>query len=84
MLRAGKVPILMNMSITTGTTEMNYTIYNTGDIIFWKPNGDVAHVWTSDGLYCSEGTFVQSNFLTKAIVHCTRYAVIAIDRFLKA
>ncbi len=62
----------------------NYTIYNTGDIIFWKPNGDVASVWTSDGLYVSDHHWIQSTFLTRGIVHITRRAIIAIDRFLKA
>ncbi len=81
----GKVPILMSITIAIETiTEMNYTIYNTGDIVFWKPNGTVTHVWTDDGLHCGKGTLIHSNFLTKTIVHCTRYAIIALDRFLKA
>jgi hypothetical protein len=63
---------------------MNYTIYNTGDIIFWKPNGEVAHVWTSDGLYCGEEHLQAANFLTKAIVHLTRWSVTLVDRILKA
>ena len=61
-----------------------YTIYNTGDIIFWKPDGSVASVWTNDGLYCNDYGITPSNWLTKAIVQATRHAVIALNRVLKA
>lgn len=53
-----------------------YTIYNTGDIIWWKPDGSVASVWTSDGLYFGEDGLIKSNWLTKTIVHAVRYVTI--------
>ena len=61
-----------------------YTIYSTGDIVFWKPNGTVASVWTSDGLHCNEYGLASCNFLTKAIVHATRWTIITLDKILKA
>lgn len=61
-----------------------YTIYNTGDIVWRKPDGTVASVWTSDGLYSDEYGMVPVNWLTKLIVHATRLSVIAIDKFFRA
>lgn len=71
-------------TITMTITRIDmYTIYNTGDIVFRKPDGSVASVWTSDGLYASESGLAPINWLTKLIVEATRMAVIAIDKVLK-
>lgn len=61
-----------------------YTIYNTGDIVFWKPDGSTASVWSNDGLYANEYGLTPSNFVTKMIVHAVRHTVKAIDRALKS
>jgi hypothetical protein len=73
---------MITMTITIGNDM--YTIYNTGDIVFRKPDGSTASVWTNDGLYADEYGMAPANWLTKLIVHATRLSVIAIDKFFKA
>lgn len=60
-----------------------YTVYNTGDIVFFKLDGTVATVWTYDGLYSNEYRMALSNFITRAIVHTVRHTIITINRVLK-
>lgn len=66
-----------------------YTIYNTGDVVFWKADETVALVLTNDGLYCAESANRTSglapiNWLTKLIVQAARLCVIALDKIYKA
>lgn len=82
------------ITMTTTRIEM-YTIYNvtcwrnnkavqSHDIVWLKPDGTVASVWTNDGTYWDEYGMAPSNFMTKAIVHLTRWAIVIIDKVLKS
>jgi hypothetical protein len=66
-----------------------YTIYNvtrgqdkSHDVVWFKPDGTVASVWTGDGVHCGEFGLTQSNFITKTIVRATVFATVLIDKLL--
>lgn len=73
-----------------------YTIYNVRryqpkgghvdsyDVVWFKPDGTVASVWTGDGVHCGEFGLTESSLITKLIVRATCWSTVLIDKVLKA